>query len=350
MTMRRMPPLWRFLLVPVCGSAALSACGGSDQSARPNEQRVIDSAPFDECAQADGLEFQSIASYEMSPRDNNISPNLNYAQGSANRCAVSWIQVDPDNPALDQCCAPGTGPGTNHPACESAATDPSLAVNGSHWPNVDDSPRTCASFTTINCLDANGQPYPDDMGTQPSPTTYCVPRVPMNPAPAPVERCGQADQAVHIQETNLAICFSPRSHKPGWGGNYRITFNNPVDASDWDGVSFWAKTGDGPTGTGLLPHILDPYTIGGDKNRCSTSPKETTPDQAKCDPWSLSAVLTGNWRFYQMPFDEVRQKGFGMASDLEHIDRSAIRAVEFSFSAGDWDFWIDDVTFYRVKR
>ncbi|HEY2409192.1 MAG TPA: hypothetical protein VGI10_24475 [Polyangiaceae bacterium] len=318
------------LLLTTTGAGVLGACGGVDRGGRPSEERLIDTTPFDDCAQTAGLEFLSIESFEPGQKKTDLcdnSPNcvnLNYDQGNANRCDIEWVPnpTDPNNPERETC-------------------PPGHAVN--------DSPRACTKLMENVCLQADGTPYPDDGVTgAPSATRTCVTASSSVPQTESLERCGQTSTASHVQGRNLAICYSPRSHKPGWGGNLRITF--AYDASDWDGVSFWAKTGDGPTGTGLLPHILDPYTNGTAMPLCSTAAIETEPDQAKCDPFGLSAVITDNWRFYQMPFDEVRQKGFGQASPLPYVDRSQIRAVEFTFNAGDWDFWIDDVAFYRDKR
>jgi hypothetical protein len=327
--MRRAIPL-RLLLVPACAAVVFGACGGVDRGARPSEERVIDTTPFDDCAQAAGLEFLSIVSFEPNQAKTDLCDNstrcvnLNYDASMANRCDIAWDPdpADPNNPERDTC-------------------KPGHAVN--------DSPRDCKNFTNVLCLQPDGTPYPDDgMLGDPGPTRTCVAHSGSVPATGQVQRCGQTSTASHVQGTNLAICYSPRSHKPGWGGNLRITF--PYDASDWDGVSFWAKTGDGPTGTGLLPHILDPYTDGSAMPGCDTNAIETVADQGKCDPFGLSAVIADTWRFYQMPFDEVRQKGFGQASPLPYVDRSQITAVEFTFNAGDWDFWIDDVAFYRDKR
>jgi hypothetical protein len=73
----------------------------------------------------------------------------------------------------------------------------------------------------------------------------------------------------------------------------------------------------------------------------------TMTDAEKCDPFGLAVGLTSEWRFVKIPFAQVMQKGFGVPSAHGTLDTSELVGLQFALSAGDWDVWIDDVSFYR---
>ena len=70
----------------------------------------------------------------------------------------------------------------------------------------------------------------------------------------------------------------------------------------------------------------------------------------QCDPFSKGISLSTTWQFYLIPFDEMQQKGFGLAEsapDLEHL-----LGVKFSLSKGqigsaNYDVWLNDISFYK---
>jgi hypothetical protein len=66
-----------------------------------------------------------------------------------------------------------------------------------------------------------------------------------------------------------------------------------------------------------------------------------------CDKPNAFALLTTDWRFYALPFSEMRQAGWGKKQP--YLDLTALMSVQFHFGAGQWDVWIDDVAFYRRK-
>jgi hypothetical protein len=66
------------------------------------------------------------------------------------------------------------------------------------------------------------------------------------------------------------------------------------------------------------------------------------------DPWIAPVSLGTDWKFYRIPFSELRQEGYGM--EFPAIKLSAITMVRFTWHVGWADFWIDDVRFYRRQR
>jgi hypothetical protein len=149
-----------------------------------------------------------------------------------------------------------------------------------------------------------------------------------------------------------------------------MTSNPPTgpaffDAREWTGISFWALLGSGPSGTTALATVADPSTagvLGGvypfndlvcgngpctpntpPDNHCTSS----SPTLCLCDPHGKGVGLVNHWAFYAIPFDDLRQKGYGApeaALDLAHILN-----FTFGLGKGNWDVWIDDIAFYRPK-
>lgn len=66
------------------------------------------------------------------------------------------------------------------------------------------------------------------------------------------------------------------------------------------------------------------------------------------DGWAAGVNLSTDWKFYTVPFAELRQEGWGKMFgylDLEHVT-----LVRFTWPQGWIDVWLDDVRFYRTKR
>ena len=73
--------------------------------------------------------------------------------------------------------------------------------------------------------------------------------------------------------------------------------------------------------------------------------EESADASQKCDRFTAGIGLEENWRFYAIPFERFRQRGIGRSTP--GLDRPALVGLELSFATGDWDFWVDDVAFYR---
>lgn len=184
--------------------------------------------------------------------------------------------------------------------------------------------------------------------------------------PAETERCGTPTSALHFVAVNLGMCKGTNG-RVGWGGTYEIDFATdrqgnvkaPTDASGYDGFSFWIKRGTGPSGGAIIVLAVDSFTAGsadqtdpetGDAISCkATEPliqPVPEPDNQKCDPFSVGVTLTDDWTFVPVRFSDLRQKGFGQYAP-EGFEVSELMRLQFIVSAGDWDFWIDDLSFFH---
>jgi len=178
-----------------------------------------------------------------------------------------------------------------------------------------------------------------------------------NPAGA---RCDASEYATRITATNLAVCINAQGRQ-GWGGSLSLTFADtankpPYDASAWDGVSFWTKKAGPATRSALIFSAADPYTagyrniedpFGGEPRSCDASGSTTVADSEKCDGFGVSITVSDDWTFHAVPFDAMRQKGFGMPSPVGRLMNDELVRLQFLISAGDWDIWLDDIAFFR---
>jgi hypothetical protein len=170
-------------------------------------------------------------------------------------------------------------------------------------------------------------------------------------------RCGGT--AAHIVDTGMTAVT-------GFGRQFYFSFSDdgdhnfvPFDATGFDGVSFWVKGVDtAKNPTAILFFLSDRFTV----NTSASSPVTINFDDGpfvdtlcnssssltieKCDPFIQGVGLTDDWRFVTVPFAQLHQKGYGVAAP--YLDKSTVLQLGFQVSAGDWDFWIDDVGFYHA--
>jgi hypothetical protein len=295
-------------LVPlVCAlGLGLVACGGTDEG-RPTGQASSSEAP-NPCDVDDGYEFQNLMDFD--PPEGEM-PALTEVRGC--------------DPALPLPC----------------------------FPNF--------NFDSVN---TPGQ----------SDTTGECPDVPVFTNPPKTEvfegydagvRCGRSEYATRLTMTNLAVCTNDQGRQ-GWGGSMSLTFadsaDDPrLDASEWDGVSFWVKKASSATRSAFIAAAADPYTAGfeniedpfGQDRSCDGSGavydenEMLIPDTEKCDGFGVAVTLADDWTFIPVRFAAMRQKGFGMRSHVGHLVTEEITRLQFLISAGDWDIWIDDIAFFK---
>ena len=68
-----------------------------------------------------------------------------------------------------------------------------------------------------------------------------------------------------------------------------------------------------------------------------------------CDQAGVFFNVGPDWRFYTLPFSEMRQAGWGMKEP--YFDIWGIMAMGFLTGAGAWwDIWIDDVGLVPEKQ
>ncbi len=176
-------------------------------------------------------------------------------------------------------------------------------------------------------------------------------------SPLPEPRCGSSETAYHLIASDIAICVNEETFRQGWGATLQLTFNPnmgdsaradpPLDASEWDGIAFWLKRGDQPSNSALLASAKD-LTTAGQGGECVTD--ATAADAEKCDAFGKAVLMGPEWGFVVLPFSAMRQKGFGVPSFTGVLDPATLVGLEIGVSAGSWDLWFDDLSFYRHPR
>jgi hypothetical protein len=188
-------------------------------------------------------------------------------------------------------------------------------------------------------------------------------------------RCGNQESALHMFGRNVATCTGSNG-RLGWGASLEIRLSTSenlgadagaggasgaggagggagdavgpgeagFDARDWEGISLWIR-GNASGARAFIVTVTDRAT---DAPFCSTA--ESVADAEKCDAFGTAITLTDQWTLVKAPFGALRQKGFGVPSPFGDIDPGNIKRLNMLVSAGDWDFWVDDVAFYRANR
>ena len=126
-----------------------------------------------------------------------------------------------------------------------------------------------------------------------------------------------------------------------------------IDVSNWDGISFWVRQGNDypelePTGTSLFVSLRDVNTMPG--SGCDDA---SNIDTEKCDPYGWPVGFDRSWRFMVLPFDDMKQRGYGVHEDA--LVRSQVKKLTFSMDIGDgangnWNVWLDDIMLYKHKN
>jgi hypothetical protein len=299
----------------VCVFLAAAACGGKDR-ARPSGEPHEPSPPGDRCAATDGYEFLTILDFDYT------------TPGGQMQCDPRvWI------------------PPSSDPVCAFLNTD-------------------------MTCVESIRPGQIEDV---------ISPGRSRNLSGSPVDggRCNVETSALHIYAKNVSTCYVATG-RLGWGMSIEVLLStsaaldaagagstsgvgggsgaggagpgepgaNGFDASNWDGISFWVKRGQDISGEAFIVTVSDPATSG--PPFCSTV--DGVPDAEKCDAFGLAVTLSDEWTLITAPFSSMRQKGFGVPAPSGRIDNGNISRLNILASAGDWDFWVDEVAFYRAAR
>jgi hypothetical protein len=199
------------------------------------------------------------------------------------------------------------------------------------------------------------------------------------PTPVPLDRpiaCRQGDQsankAVHIRGARFT----------DWGAQFMLDYENagkkaPIDASMYDGISFWVRLGQGGTqtvGSAMFFVVEDVFTKE-NKNKYEIVVDEATKtftyvldaagkqiqvgtelncydaktqvDGLKCDRYGAGVGLETEWRFVKIPFASMGQRGFGVKSPIGRPYLEQLLGLGFYLDINNWDLWIDEVAFYK---
>jgi len=151
-----------------------------------------------------------------------------------------------------------------------------------------------------------------------------------------------------------------------WGGNMGFSFSPALNATNvdvtdsttretrkaqnYDGITFWGRLG-GASGNNLRievgePHTDQNYTGNNGGPICNPNTTDDNSDEG-CDKFGAVALLRGDWQRFFIPFAEMRQAGWGRRA--EQFDLSQLLSFSLFYAQGTWDFWIDDLAFYRQK-
>ncbi len=153
-----------------------------------------------------------------------------------------------------------------------------------------------------------------------------------------------------------------------WGGNMGFSFSPPLNVTDvevidpqtgvarpgqdLDGIILWARLG-GESNNNLRIEVGEKNTeqgyTGGPNGGPICTPN-TTDDNSEygCDKFGAFAQLRADWQQFLIPFAEMRQAGWGMRA--ERFDLTGLMSFSIFYAQGTWDFWIDDLAFYRRRQ
>jgi endoglucanase len=116
-----------------------------------------------------------------------------------------------------------------------------------------------------------------------------------------------------------------------------LNFRDPkeaYDASMYEGITFWAKSGTGPA-----------------KMTVKMPDGNTDPDGQVCtacfNDYGAQITLTNQWQRIVLPFRALRQEPDWGAPRKPHVDPKRLFAIHFEAKTpgSDYDFWIDDIAF-----
>jgi hypothetical protein len=141
-----------------------------------------------------------------------------------------------------------------------------------------------------------------------------------------------------------------------------VDFINPYDIcgttqcdalnSAWNAVDPLFATPDNPDYPGSAQCQLYKLTNDLETYYCydKANPASYPPDgpQQCGDGWAKGVTLSTDWKFFTIPFSELRQEGYGQR--FSHLDLSKLTLVRFTWMQGWLDVWLDDVRFYRHAR
>lgn len=144
-----------------------------------------------------------------------------------------------------------------------------------------------------------------------------------------------------------------------WGMTIGTRFAPPLDGNEWEGIAFWARVGpltDPETGQAIGRATVR-FEVGerhthekfdeGEGPICNPDHTDDTTETG-CDKFGISLVLGPDWELIKLPFDELRQKGWG--KQAPYFDKAAVHSGSFQFDRGTWDVWIDDMVLYRRQQ
>jgi hypothetical protein len=93
------------------------------------------------------------------------------------------------------------------------------------------------------------------------------------------------------------------------------------------------------------PYTFPADDISGEYCYNPGDPPPPSRDDQCLDGWATPVDLSLDWKFYKIPFAQLRQGGFGKKAP--YFNLHAVDTIAFTVIIGWADFYIDNVTFYR---
>jgi hypothetical protein len=178
--------------------------------------------------------------------------------------------------------------------------------------------------------------------------------------------------ATGLQAYGYSFGFNMLGLLPGGDGSAVF------DASSWDGISMWVRKGTGPapdkrSSSSFFAAVADRYTdpsgaplFMGEETQlllpstgtycafdavdvdgmCVADNDCNDPLLSQCDKFGSGVGISTEWRFFKVPFSGMRQRAYGRPSTQATVD-TRILGLDFGLDGENWDFWIDDLAFYR---
>ncbi len=327
------------VLAWIAAAVTLPACGGVHRgSAAQADASPLYPAPIDpgsgpvDCTMADGYEMHMIEDFEFGA-----------ATGwyTNNEVCYPWTQAAAECADSGVVCYPGSQVQPNA-SCHDQP-EGGLAMPGV-W-------SSCFGNGQVNCQDPNALNAcrQECLDIQPSPP-FLADQLPASKIPDG-GRCGSL-YALNIQAGPFA----------NWGGNVGTRFSQPVNATVYDGIAVWMRTGPGYSNSPRIT-LSDMYTDSqynmsppdGGVAYCNPNPNcavQTAQGNANCynvgcDTFGAYSAVIEDWRLFVLPFSEMRQGGWGKMRPF--LDLSQLLSIQISYPVGTWDLWVDDIAFYRLK-
>jgi hypothetical protein len=326
----------------LAGGSVFPACGGSQRGTNaladaapspPAPSPDPGSGPVD-CSVADAYEMFGLYPGQTAIEDFESGSSTGWYTN--NEICYPWTQAQTECAEAGYVCYPGS---QATPQCVDSGL---IGV----W-------SSCFGTGAVDCADAAAALAPcqaECLSIQPSPS-FNADQLPAEAIPNG-GRCG-SHYALHVEAGPF----------PNWGGNIGTRFPVPFDATAYDGVAVWMRTAPGFSNAPKIT-VSDKNTDGqynmslapdAGKQLCDPNPNcQSQSAQGNsncynvgCDPFGQYTPMTEDWRLFLLSFDEMRQGGWGR--ERPNVDLTALLSLQIGYAVGTWDFWLDDIAFYRRK-
>jgi hypothetical protein len=163
-------------------------------------------------------------------------------------------------------------------------------------------------------------------------------------------RCGSSSFAQHVTGKGFTSYGPSLSsdfvYKDGTSG---MLVGEAKDESMFTGVAFWARKGDTAGAAPTLRLIVNDVTsheLGGVCDPKAAPGAGGKASDACWDGWMTERALPSTWTLIKVPFAAMKQGGFGKKG--EAIQPAKLYGLTFQMpNMATFDFWIDDVVFYK---